>query len=68
MQPNFSALKRESDIRLLAAGANIAESPHATSSSSPRPGERLLSQLGWSWVLAASAAVVAVTWFVVHTP
>jgi len=68
VQPNFSALKRQSDLRLLTAEANLAESANATSSASPQPGERLLSQLGWSWVFAAGAAIVALTWFVVHTP
>ena len=68
MQTSFSSLKRESDLFLVTAGANIAESVNTMSGMPRRPKERLLSALGWGSLLAAGAAIVGVTWFVVHTP
>lgn len=68
MQASFSSLKRDSDLSLLTAGANIAESVNTTSGTLRRPKERLLSGFGWASLLAAGAAIVAVTWFVVHVP
>ncbi|HLY07204.1 MAG TPA: hypothetical protein VKR31_15770 [Rhizomicrobium sp.] len=68
MQASFSTLKRESDLFVLTAGANIAEGMTGTSGAPRRPRERLLSAFGWTWLFAAGAAIVAVTWFVVHLP
>lgn len=68
MQASFSTLKRESDLFLLTAGANIAHSVTAISGVPRRATERLLSGYGWASLLAAGAAIIGVTWFVVHVP
>ena len=61
VEANFSTLKRQSDLFLLTAGANIAEAVNANSMTSPRPKERLLSGFGWGSLALAAAAIVAVT-------
>lgn len=68
MPASFPSLKRESDLSLLTAGANIAETANTVSGTMPRPRGRLLSAFGWASLPAAGAAIVAVTWFVVHVP
>lgn len=68
MGANFSTLKRDSDLLLLTAGANIVEAVNAKSITSRRPRERLLSGYGWGSLALAATAIVAVTWFVIHLP
>jgi hypothetical protein len=68
VQADFSSLKRQSDLRVLTAGANIADAVGTISSTPRRPKERLLSTSGWGWLFAAGAAILAVTWFAIHLP
>ena len=68
VQASFTSLKRESDLFLLTAGANIAGAVSTMSGTPRRPKERLLSGLGWMSLIGAGAAITAVTWFVVHVP
>lgn len=68
MQASFTSLKRESDLFLLTAGANIAEAVGTISGTPRKPRTRLLSGLGWASLLAAGTAITSVTWFVVHVP
>jgi hypothetical protein len=68
VQADFSSLKRQSDLRMLTAGADTADSVNAISGTSRRSTERLLSNFGWGWLFAAGAAILAVTWFAIHLP
>ena len=65
---HFSTLKHESDLSLLTGGENIAQAVNRISVASRKPKERLLSGLGWGWLVTAGAAIIAVTWFVIHVP
>jgi len=65
METGYSVAKHQGDLFLFTTALNLAD---AISTPSRRPRERLLSQLGWVSLVAAGAAIVAVTWFAIHLP